>query len=160
MAMAIQDGAARVAILEACMAEQDGNIDTLQCLHEGLRREIILRHPSFPLLYPPANATSLLLHQPILPSMSPPKSALPPLIDLLMAGMELPPLKLKDPSAIEGLMFEPGQLELEGPQMSGEGVMFEPSQVEPNGPQMSGDIVDPDPCHWFSAITAPISLTV
>ncbi|KAG1802802.1 uncharacterized protein HD556DRAFT_1304068 [Suillus plorans] len=101
MAMAIQDGAARVTILEARVAEQD--------------------------------------------------------------GMELTPLKLEDPSAIEGLMFEPGQLEPEGPQMSGEGVMFEPSQVEPegpqmsgegvmfepsqvepDGPQMSGDIVDPD----------------
>jgi hypothetical protein len=36
MAMAIRDGAAWIAILEACVKEQDGKIDTLQCLHEGL----------------------------------------------------------------------------------------------------------------------------
>ncbi|KAG1802177.1 uncharacterized protein HD556DRAFT_1304345 [Suillus plorans] len=118
MAMAIQYGAARITILEARVAEQDGKIDTLQCLHEGLQREIILRHPSFPLPDPPANATSLLLHQPVPPSMSPPESALPPLIDLSMAGMELTLPKLEDPPAIEGLMFEHSQVEPKGPQMS------------------------------------------
>ncbi|KAG1788845.1 uncharacterized protein HD556DRAFT_1447500 [Suillus plorans] len=77
MAMAIWDGAARIAILEARVAEQD-----------------------------------------VPPSMSPPESALPSLIDLSMAGMELTPPKLKDPPAIEGLMFEHSQVEPEGPQMS------------------------------------------
>jgi hypothetical protein len=36
MAMAIRDGAARIAILEAHVKEEDGKIDTLQHLHEGL----------------------------------------------------------------------------------------------------------------------------
>jgi len=36
MALAIQDGAAQIAILEAHVVEQDGKIDTLQCLHESL----------------------------------------------------------------------------------------------------------------------------
>jgi hypothetical protein len=36
MAMAIQDGAAWIAILEARVKEQDSKIDTLQHLHEGL----------------------------------------------------------------------------------------------------------------------------
>jgi hypothetical protein len=36
MALVIQDGAARIAILEARVVEQDGKIDTLQCLYESL----------------------------------------------------------------------------------------------------------------------------
>jgi hypothetical protein len=48
MAMVIRDGAAWIAILEACVKEQDGKIDTLQCLHEGLRCQIINWHPVFP----------------------------------------------------------------------------------------------------------------
>ncbi|KAG0694474.1 hypothetical protein DFH29DRAFT_1006292 [Suillus ampliporus] len=72
MAIAIRDAAARIAILEARVVEQDGKFDTLQRLHEGLRREIVDRHPSFPLPDLPANATSLLFDQSVPMSMSPP----------------------------------------------------------------------------------------
>ncbi|KAG2029223.1 hypothetical protein BDR03DRAFT_1018716 [Suillus americanus] len=87
-------------------------IDTLQCLHEGLRHEIIDRHPSFPLPDTPANATSLLLDQSGPRTMSPPESALPPLIDLSMetlAPTTATPT-FPDTSAIEGLLdiVDPG----------------------------------------------------
>jgi hypothetical protein len=149
MAMAIWEGAARIAILEARVAEQDGKIDTLQRLHEGLRHEIIDRHPAFPLPDPPANttwlldqsvptsmsppdsalppvnATSLLLDQLVPASMSPPESALPPFIDLSMAGIEPTPPKCEDASAIQGVLFEHNQV------------------VQPDHPDTSGNIVDP-----------------
>ncbi|KAG1807798.1 uncharacterized protein BJ212DRAFT_1485379 [Suillus subaureus] len=125
MAIVIQDGAAQITILEAHVAEQDGKIDTLQCIHEGLRREIINQYPSFPIPDPPANATSLLLDQSIPTSMSPPKSALPPLIDLSVAGIVPTPLKFENTSAIEGLLFEYNQV------------------VHPEDPDMSGEIMDP-----------------
>ncbi|KAG1827348.1 uncharacterized protein BJ212DRAFT_1294645 [Suillus subaureus] len=126
MAIVIQDGAAHIAILEAHVAEQDGKIDTLQCLHEGLRHEIINQHPTFPIPKPPANATSLLLDQSIPVSMSPFESALPPLIDLSMREMMPTPLKFKDASAIKGLLFEYNQV------------------VQPEVPDMSSKIVDPE----------------
>ncbi|KAG2146453.1 uncharacterized protein EDB93DRAFT_1104432 [Suillus bovinus] len=88
MAMVIREGAARIAALEERVVEQDANIDTLQHLHEGLRHKIILRHPTFPLPDAQGDATSFLLHQPVPPVMSTPASALPPLIDLSMEGME------------------------------------------------------------------------
>ncbi|KAG2029390.1 hypothetical protein BDR03DRAFT_1018461 [Suillus americanus] len=103
---------ARIALLEACVAEQDGKLDTLQCLHEGLRREIIDRHPSFPLPDTPANAASLLLDQSGPRTMSPPESALPPLIDLSMetlAPTTATPT-FPDASAIEGLLFDYDQV--------------------------------------------------
>ncbi|KAG2150621.1 uncharacterized protein EDB93DRAFT_1103340, partial [Suillus bovinus] len=81
MAMAIQEGAARIAALEERVVEQDAKIDTLQCLHEGLRREIILWHPTFPLLDSQGDATSFLLHQPVPPAVSTPASALFPEYD-------------------------------------------------------------------------------
>ncbi|KAG2353115.1 hypothetical protein BDR07DRAFT_1383477 [Suillus spraguei] len=124
MAIAIWDGAAQIALLEACVAEQDGKIDTLQCLHESLRCKVIDQHPSFPLPDSPVNAT-FLLDQSLPLSISPLPSALAPLIDLNMAGMEPPSPKVQDSSAIEGLIFEL-------------------SQIQPEGPQMSGEIVDPD----------------
>ncbi|KAG1812456.1 uncharacterized protein BJ212DRAFT_1301469 [Suillus subaureus] len=86
--------------------------------------EVINWHPSFPIPDPPANATSLLLDQSIPTSMSPPESALPPLIDLSMAGMVPIPPKFKDASAIEGLLFEYNQV------------------VHPEDPDMPGEIVD------------------
>ncbi|KAG2059847.1 hypothetical protein BDR06DRAFT_967420 [Suillus hirtellus] len=49
MAIAIREGAAHIAILEARVQEQDTKIDTLQCLHESLRRTVVDRHPSFSL---------------------------------------------------------------------------------------------------------------
>ncbi|KAG1803428.1 uncharacterized protein BJ212DRAFT_1487031 [Suillus subaureus] len=125
MAIVIWDGTARIAILEARVAEQDGKIDTLQCLHEGLRCEIIDQHPTFPLPEPPANATSLLLDQSIPPTMSPSASALPPLIDLLIGEMIPTPPKFEDASAIEGLLFEYNWV------------------VQPEVPDTSGEIVDP-----------------
>jgi hypothetical protein len=64
--------------------EQDGKIDTLQHLHEGLRCQIVNRHPAFPLPDLPADGTTLFLDQSVPPSMSPPESALPDLIDLSM----------------------------------------------------------------------------
>jgi hypothetical protein len=125
MAIAIRDGAARIALLEARVAEQDGKIDTLQRLHEGLRREIVDRHPSFPIPDPPSNATSFLLLQSVSPAMSPPGSALPPLIDLSMEGMAPTPPTCQVASAIEGLLFEDNK------------------GVHPEDPDPSGQIVDP-----------------
>ncbi|KAG2364357.1 hypothetical protein BDR07DRAFT_1375157 [Suillus spraguei] len=124
MAIVIQDGAARIALLEACVVEQDGKIDTLQRLHEGLQCKVIDWHPSFPLPDSPVNAT-FLLDQSVTLSISPLPSALAPLIDLNMAGMEPLSPKVQDASAIEGLIFEL-------------------SQIQPEGPQTSGKIVDPD----------------
>ncbi|KAG2141460.1 hypothetical protein BD769DRAFT_1662362 [Suillus cothurnatus] len=118
MALAIQNGAAQIAILEAHVVEQDGKIDTLQCLHESLRCEIIDWYPSFPLLDLSINAT-LLLDQSIPAAMSPLASALPVLIDLSMTGMEPTPPTFEDASSIEGLMFEPTQGQPEDPQTSG-----------------------------------------
>ncbi|KAG1800690.1 uncharacterized protein BJ212DRAFT_1305224 [Suillus subaureus] len=125
MAIAIRDGAARIAILEARVAEQDGKIDTLQCLHEGLRCKIINWHPTFPLPEPPANATSLLLDQSVPLTMSPSASALPPLIDLSIGEMMPAPPKFEDASVIEGLLFEYNQV------------------VQTEVPDTSGEIVDP-----------------
>ena len=113
------------------MAEQDGKIDTLQCLHEGLRRETIDRHPSFPIPGLPANATSLLLHQSIPPSMSSPESPLPPLIDLSMERMAPTPPKFQDASAIEGLLFEYNQV------------------IHPDDSDVSGQIVDPGAANLY-----------
>ncbi|KAG2028972.1 hypothetical protein BDR03DRAFT_1019088 [Suillus americanus] len=115
------------AALGARVAEQDGELDTLQCLHEGLRHEIIDRHPSFPLPDTPANAASLLLDQPGPRTMSPPESALPPLIDLSMetlAPTTATPT-FPDASAIEGLLFDYDQV------------------VHPEDRDASADIVDP-----------------
>jgi hypothetical protein len=41
MAIAIRDGTARITILEAHLWEQDGKIDTLQCLHESLQCQVV-----------------------------------------------------------------------------------------------------------------------
>ncbi|KAG1837245.1 hypothetical protein C8R48DRAFT_792947 [Suillus tomentosus] len=60
MAIAIRDGAARIAILEARVQEQDAKIDTLQRLHESLRRTVVDRHPSFSLPDTPADGIMLL----------------------------------------------------------------------------------------------------
>ena len=122
MAIAIRDGAARIALLEARVAEQDGRFDTLQRLHESLRRKIVDQHPSFPLPDPPANATTMLLDQSLSVSMSPPESALPPLIALSMAGMAPTPPTPEDASAIEGLVFEDNIVHPEDPHTSGEHV--------------------------------------
>ncbi|KAG1803032.1 uncharacterized protein BJ212DRAFT_1487254 [Suillus subaureus] len=124
MAIVIQDGTARITILEARVAEQDGKIDTLQHLHEGLRCEIVNWHPAFPLPEPLANATSLLLDQSIPLTMSPSASALPPLIDLLIGEMMPTPPKFEDASAIEGLLFEYNRV------------------VQPEVPDTSSEIVD------------------
>ncbi|KAG2033153.1 hypothetical protein BDR03DRAFT_1014614 [Suillus americanus] len=112
MSHAIQDAAARITLLEARVAEQDGKLDTLQHLHEGLRRKIIDRHPSFPLPDTPANAASLLLDQSGPRTMSPPESALPPLIDLSMETLAptTATLTFPDASAIEGLLFDYDQV--------------------------------------------------
>ncbi|KAG1718195.1 hypothetical protein EDD22DRAFT_943271 [Suillus occidentalis] len=125
MAIAIRDGAACIAILEARVWEQDGKIDTLQRLHESLQRQVVNWHPSFPLPDLPANATMLLDQSIPPPSMSPLPSALPNLINLDMGVMEPTPLKVEDASDVVGLVFEP-------------------SQVQPEGPQSSSEIVAPD----------------
>ncbi|KAG1870783.1 hypothetical protein F4604DRAFT_1681659 [Suillus subluteus] len=124
MAIAIRDGAARIALLETRVREQDDKIDTLQRLHESLRRKVVDRHPSFPLPDSPAPAT-FLLDQSITPSMSPLPSALPNLINLDMGVMEPSSLKVEDASDMVGLIFEP-------------------SPVQPDGPQPSSKIEDPD----------------
>ncbi|KAG1882257.1 hypothetical protein F4604DRAFT_1678656 [Suillus subluteus] len=124
MAIVIRDGAARIALLETRVREQDDKIDTLQHLHESLRRKVVDRHPSFPLPDSPAPAT-FLLDQSITPSMSPLPSALPNLINLDMGVMEPSSLKVEDASDMVGLIFEP-------------------SPVQPDGPQPSSKIEDPD----------------
>ncbi|KAG1867315.1 hypothetical protein F4604DRAFT_1927593 [Suillus subluteus] len=123
MAIAIRDGAAHIALLETRVREQDDKIDTLQRLHESLRRKVVDRHPSFPLPDSPAPAT-FLLDQSITPSMSPLPSALPNLINLDMGVMEPSSLKVEDASDMVGLIFEP-------------------SPVQPDGPQPSSKIEDP-----------------
>ncbi|KAG1721828.1 uncharacterized protein EDB91DRAFT_1088344 [Suillus paluster] len=127
MAIAIRQGAAQIALLEDRVAEQDGKIDTLQRLHEGLRREIMVQHPSFPLPDPPANASSLLLDQSSPPTISPTESAPPPLIDLTMEGIAptTATATVPDASAIDGLPFDYNQV------------------AHPEDPDASGKIVDP-----------------
>ncbi|KAG1848870.1 hypothetical protein F4604DRAFT_1935152 [Suillus subluteus] len=119
MAIAIWDGAAQIALLEARVREQDDKIDTLKCLHESLRHKVVDRHQSFPLPDSPAPAT-FLLDQSITPSMSPLPSALPNLINLDMGVMEPSSLKVEDASDMVGLIFEPSPVQPEGPQPSGE----------------------------------------
>ncbi|KAG1767516.1 hypothetical protein EDD22DRAFT_844473 [Suillus occidentalis] len=86
---------------------------------------VVDQHPSFPLPDLPANATFLLDQSVPPPSMSPLPSTLPNLINLDMGVMEPTPLKVENTSDMVGLMFEP-------------------SQVQPEGPQSSGEIVVPD----------------
>ncbi|KAG1763275.1 hypothetical protein EV702DRAFT_1051863 [Suillus placidus] len=123
MTIMIWDAAARIAILEARVREQDGKIDTLQCLHEGLRCKVVDQHPSFPLLDSPGNATLLLDQSLDILSMSPLPSALPNLINLGMGVMEPTNLKVEDQTAMVGLVFEPSEVLPEGPQLSGENVV-------------------------------------
>ncbi|KAG1779847.1 hypothetical protein EV702DRAFT_1194598 [Suillus placidus] len=125
MTIAIRDAAARIAILEARVQEQDGKIDTLQCLHESLRRKVVDRHPSFPLPDSPGNATFLLDQSVDTPSMSPLPSALPNLINLDMGVMEPTSLKVEDESTMVGLMFELSQVQPEDPQSSSEIVVLD-----------------------------------
>ncbi|KAG2352550.1 hypothetical protein BDR07DRAFT_1498099 [Suillus spraguei] len=118
MAIAIQDGAAQIALLEARVAEQDGKIDTLQRLHEGLQCKVIDRHPSFPLPNSPVNAT-FLLDQSVPLSISPLPSALAPSLTWIWQGWNLHLRKSR--------MHLPLRV----------------SYLSP-GPQTSGKIVDPD----------------
>ncbi|KAG1743980.1 uncharacterized protein EDB91DRAFT_1080810 [Suillus paluster] len=133
MAMSIHDSAGHIKALEDLVAEQGRRINTLTRLHESLRCETMEHHPSFPLPTTPAIATSLLLDQSVTGTTSPSQSALPPLIDLSMAVMEPTPSKIKDPSAIKGLTFEPSQVQL----------ALNPSPTPPT----AGDIVVPDDPH-------------
>ncbi|KAG2345450.1 hypothetical protein BDR05DRAFT_998089 [Suillus weaverae] len=123
MTITIWNAVARIAILKAHVWEQDGKIDTLQCLHESLQCKVVDWHPSFPLPDLPGNATLLLDQSFDIPSMSPRPSALPNLINLDMGVMEPTNLKVEDQSAIVGLVFEPSQVQPEGPQLSGENVV-------------------------------------
>jgi hypothetical protein len=142
MAIAIRDGAACIAILEPCVQEQDGKIDTLQCLHESLQHQVVNWHPSFPLPDSPANAT-FLLDQSVPPlSMSPLPSALSNLINLDMGVMEPTPLKVEDRSDMVGLMFEPSQVQPEGPQSSSKIVIpDDPGNLFPEYNSVSEDIM-------------------
>ncbi|KAG2336485.1 hypothetical protein BDR05DRAFT_1005814, partial [Suillus weaverae] len=123
MTIAIRDAAACIAVLEVRVREQDGKIDTLQCLHESLRCKVVNRHPSFPLPDSPGNATLLLDQSLDIPSMSPLPSALPNLINLDMGVMEPTNMKVEDQSAMVGLVFEPSEVLPEGPQSSGKNVV-------------------------------------
>ncbi|KAG1805139.1 hypothetical protein EV424DRAFT_1544525 [Suillus variegatus] len=142
MAIAIRDGAARIAILEARVQEQDAKIDTLQRLHESLRRTVVDRHPSFSLPDTPADGLMLLDQGGPPPSMSPLPSALSNLIDLDFSVMQPTPLTPEHGSAVVGPMVEPTQVQPEGPQSSGEIVLpDEPGNLLPEFP---GDIVVPN----------------
>ncbi|KAG2094671.1 uncharacterized protein F5147DRAFT_763865 [Suillus discolor] len=142
MAIAIQDGAAHIAILEARVQEQDAKIDTLQHLHESLRRTVVDRHPSFSLPDTPADATILLDQSGPHPSILPLPSALSNLIDLDISVMQPTPLTVEDGSAMVGLMVEPTQVQPEGPQSSGE-IML-PDEPGNLLPESSGNIVVPN----------------
>ncbi|KAG1822057.1 uncharacterized protein BJ212DRAFT_1477887 [Suillus subaureus] len=109
MAIVIWDGAAQITILDAHVAEQDGAKLSTSTPHSQYATLLPMQHP-----YCFINL-----------SMSPPESALPPLTDLLVAGMVCTPPKFKDASAIDGLLFEYNQV------------------VHPEDPDMSGEIVDP-----------------
>jgi hypothetical protein len=145
MAIAIRDGAAHIAILEARVREQDGKIDTLQRLHESLWHQVVDRHPFFPLPDSPANATFLLDQSVPPPSMSPLPSTLPNLINLDMGVMEPTPLKVEEGSDMVGLIFEP-------------------SQAQPEGPQTSGKIVVPDDpgnlCPEYNSVSEEMDVEV
>ncbi|KAG1793233.1 hypothetical protein EV424DRAFT_1548459 [Suillus variegatus] len=142
MAIAIRDGAARIAILEARVQEQDAKIDTLQRLHESLRRTVVDRHPSFSLPDTPVDGLMLLDQGGPPPSMSPLPSALSNLIDLDFSVMQPTPLTPEHGSAVVGPMVEPIQVQPEGPQSSGEIVLpDEPGNLLPEFP---GDIVVPN----------------
>ncbi|KAG1765173.1 hypothetical protein EV702DRAFT_1204699 [Suillus placidus] len=110
MTIAIRDAAARILVLEARVREQDGKIDTLQRLHESLRRKVVDWHPSFPLPDSPGNAILLLDQSVDTLSMSPLPSTLPNLINLDMGVMEPTSLKVEDESSM-------------GPQSSGKNVV-------------------------------------
>ncbi|KAG2136096.1 uncharacterized protein EDB93DRAFT_1106966 [Suillus bovinus] len=73
----------------------------------------------FPLPDAQGDATSFLLDQPVPLAMSTSASALPPLIDLSMKGMEPNSLNLQDQSAINGLIFELNQIHPEVSQTLG-----------------------------------------
>ncbi|KAG2086753.1 uncharacterized protein F5147DRAFT_764907 [Suillus discolor] len=126
MAIAIRDGAARIAILEA----------------RSLRRTVVDRHPSFSLPDTPADATILLDQSGPHPSISPLPSALSNLIDLDISVMQPTPLTVEDGSAMVGLMVEPTQVQPEGPQSSGEIVL--PDEPGNLLPESSGNIVVPN----------------
>ncbi|KAG2112074.1 uncharacterized protein F5147DRAFT_792731 [Suillus discolor] len=123
MAIAIRDGAARIAILEA-------------------RRTVVDQHPSFSLPDTPANATILLDQSGPHPSISPLPSALSNLIDLDISVMQPTPLTVEDGSAMVGLMVEPTQVQPEGPRSSGEIVL--PDEPGNLLPESSGNIVVPN----------------
>ncbi|KAG1720227.1 uncharacterized protein EDB91DRAFT_1088905 [Suillus paluster] len=147
MAMTIRDSAGRIKALEECVAEQGRLIDTLTQLHESLQCKTMEHHPSFPLPTTLAIAPSLLLDQSVAGTTLPSESALPPLIDLSMAVMEPTPTKIEDPSAIEGLLFEPSQVQLAP----------DPSPTPPT----AGDIVVPDdPRNLFLEYDSPDDMDV
>ncbi|KAG1743967.1 uncharacterized protein EDB91DRAFT_1246851 [Suillus paluster] len=82
MLIAIRESTNHIAALEACASEQESTIDMLQRLHESLRREIMQRHPSFPLPEsPPTEPSSLLMDQATPGSQSHVHLAPLPLID-------------------------------------------------------------------------------
>ncbi|KAG1717178.1 hypothetical protein EDD22DRAFT_946567, partial [Suillus occidentalis] len=118
MAIAIRDGAARITILEA-------HIDTLQHLHESLQapgRSTGTPHFHF-WTYLPMQPCCWINPFPLRPC-HPLPSALPNLINLDMGVMEPTPLKVEDTSDMVGLVFEPSQVQPEGPQSSGEIVVL------------------------------------
>ncbi|KAG1782882.1 hypothetical protein EV702DRAFT_1191335 [Suillus placidus] len=115
MAIAIRDAAACILVLEARVREQDGKINTLQCLHESLRCKVVDWHPSFPLPDSPGNATLFLDQSVDTPSMSPLPSALPNLINLDMGVMEPTSLKVEDESAMFSLRVHNENVVLDDP---------------------------------------------
>ncbi|KAG1766102.1 hypothetical protein EDD22DRAFT_845147 [Suillus occidentalis] len=104
MAIAIRDGAARIAILEAHVREQDDGRPAPLISTSGLTCQ--------------CNIFAGSIHSPALHSPLP--SALPNLINLDMGVMEPTPLKVEDASDMVGLMFEPSQVQSEDPQSSSE----------------------------------------
>ncbi|KAG1722445.1 uncharacterized protein EDB91DRAFT_1088134 [Suillus paluster] len=134
MAISIHDSARRIKALKDLVAKQGRHINTLSRLHESLQCETMEPHPSFPLPTTPAIAMYLLLDQSIAGTTSPSQSALPPLINLSMAVMEPTPSKMEDPSAIEGLSFEPSQVQ----------PALDPS---PTPPTAGAILVPDDPCN-------------
>ncbi|KAG1773721.1 hypothetical protein EV702DRAFT_1200853 [Suillus placidus] len=120
MAIAIWDAAAQIAILEAHVAEQDGAKSSTSTPHSHFQTLLPMQHPCC-------------LIKPSLSPCHPPQSALPPFVDLPMAGVEPTPPKIETPYAIANLMFELSQ------------VQPPPDPLPtPLGPLISMEIVDVD----------------
>ncbi|KAG1732820.1 hypothetical protein EDB19DRAFT_1911836 [Suillus lakei] len=107
MSITIFDSVKHIKALEAHVNDQQGMIDTLQRLNESLQRQMVDRHPSFPLPDLLSNAGSFLLDQAITEPQSSSQLVPLPLINLSTSGIKPMPLPFNESPPINGLIFEP-----------------------------------------------------